>query len=30
MSLHKYVEEIIQEAISKGEFDNLKGKGQTD
>ena len=28
MSLHKYVEEIIQEAISKGEFDNLEGKGK--
>jgi hypothetical protein len=28
MSLHKYVEEIIQEAISRGEFDNLEGKGK--
>lgn len=28
MSLNKYVEELIQEAISKGEFDNLEGQGK--
>lgn len=28
MSLDKFVEEKIQEAIAKGEFDNLKGKGK--
>ena len=28
MSLQKFVEEKIQEAISKGEFDNLEGKGK--
>ncbi len=28
MSFNKYVEELLQEAISKGEFDNLEGKGK--
>lgn len=28
MLLSKFVEEKIQEAISKGEFDNLEGKGK--
>lgn len=28
MSFHKIIEERIQKAIAKGEFDNLKGKGK--
>ncbi len=28
MSLEKFVEEKIKEAMSNGEFDNLKGKGK--
>lgn len=28
MSYHKIVEEIIQKAIAKGEFENLEGKGK--
>lgn len=28
MSFHKIVEELIQEAIAKGEFENLKGKSK--
>ncbi len=28
MSFHKIVEEKIQEAINKGEFDNLEGAGK--
>ncbi len=28
MSFHKIVEELIQEAIAKGEFDDLKGRGE--
>jgi hypothetical protein len=28
MPLDKFVEEIIQKAIAKGEFDNLEGKGK--
>lgn len=28
MSFHKIVEELIQEAITRGDFENLKGKGK--
>lgn len=28
MSLHKFIEEKIQQAIADGEFDNLEGRGR--